>query len=81
MHAKLVQSYVDRARVFMLTDAWPTRPDPQWTALVNALVALADQRDKIVAAYDRENQARLADFHAAECNCLRCAVDAARAQL
>ena len=78
MHAKLVQSYVDRARMFMVSDAWPTKPDPQWTALADAIVALADQRDKMVAAYDKENPARLADVHAPGCDCLRCAVDAAR---
>lgn len=77
MHEKLTQSYIDRAREFMRTDAW-RGVEPKASALANALVDLADLRDKIVAAYDRENPARLADVHAIGCGCLRCAVDAAR---
>jgi hypothetical protein len=40
---------------------------------------LAQALNVLVATYDRANPMRSADMHDAECNCLRCAVDFARA--
>lgn len=85
MHEALLEKYIEHAREFMETDRWPTDPTPQWTALASALVQIAAERDRlkqaaarIVSSYDTECFMRTADFHASECTCLRCAVDAAR---
>lgn len=44
-----------------------------------ALNKAVETMKAIVTAYDLDNPVRTADVHGAECTCMRCAVDAARA--
>jgi len=82
MHELLAETYVKKAKAYEMGDA----PIPGTAKQISfALVSVARQRDavaeklaRILKSYDAEVFMRTADMHPLDCECLRCAVDAAR---
>lgn len=82
MHEMLAEKYVKTAEALERGDAQVHRAAEPFAF---ALVSVARQRDaasaklaRILKSYDAEVFMRTADMHPVECECLRCAVDAAR---
>jgi len=85
MHELLAQKYIDKAREYEKAGDCGTLPGSA-EQMTFALLSVARERDllreriaRIVKQYDAEFFMRTADMHPVQCDCLRCAVDAARA--
>lgn len=85
MHQLLAQKYVEKAMAYERADDDKAPLPGSAEQLTFALVSVARERDlaherlaRIVKQYDKECFMRTADMHPVQCDCLRCAVDAAR---
>lgn len=87
MHQLLADKFVEKAREYEAADSDCAPLPGSAEQLTFALLSVARDRDlirerlaRIVQRYDAEFFMRTADMHPVQCNCLRCAVDAARAR-
>lgn len=85
MHELLAEKYVEKARAYEQADSDCSPLPGSAEQLTFALVSVARERDlarerlaRIVKEYDKAFFMRTADMHPVQCDCLRCAVDAAR---
>ena len=79
---------VERLREWSLCNMYPESACTDIGVAINEITALRAENERLRAAlewfadeYDRQNFMRSADMHRAECRCLRCARDEARAAL
>lgn len=85
MDEMLAETYVRKARDYVRADSDCAPLPGSAEQMTFALLSVARERDllrerlaRIVKQYDAEFFMRTADMHPVQCDCLRCAVDAAR---